>query len=359
MNDNFCVILAGGIGSRFWPFSTKRRPKQFLDFFGTGRSLLQMTFDRFCKVIPVENIYIASNELYKDMVMEQLPDVSESRILSEPAMRNTAPCVAYAVNKIKAINENANIVVTPSDHIILKETEFIDAINRGLEFVAKNDHLLTLGIKPNRPETAYGYIQVSEKAEEQNFYKVKTFTEKPNIELAKIFLESGEFYWNSGLFIWNVRAISDAFEKHMPELASKFEEGKDVYNTPEEQSFIDRIYQSCTNLSIDYGILEKAQNVYVQVADLGWSDLGTWRSVYELSPKDRSNNLTLKCKSLIYESKNNVIALPEGKLAVIQGVNNLVIAEDDNVLLICQREEEPRIRQFVNDTKVQMGEDYV
>ncbi|HQJ89612.1 MAG TPA: mannose-1-phosphate guanylyltransferase, partial [Paludibacteraceae bacterium] len=315
--------------------------------------------DRFCKIFPIENIYIASNEMYKDMIMRQLPQVSESKILLEPAMRNTAPCVAYAVNKIKAIDENANILVAPSDHIILKEVEFIDAINKGLDFVSKNDHLLTLGMKANRPETAYGYIQVSEKAEVPNFYKVKTFTEKPNIELAKIFIESGEFYWNSGLFMWNVRTISEAFEKYMPELASKFEEGKDVYNTPKEQEFIDRIYQSCTSLSIDYGILEKAQNVYVQVADFGWSDLGTWRAVYELSPKDRSNNLVVKGETLLYECKNNVIALPEGKLAVIQGVDNLIITEDENVLLICKREEEPRIRQFVNDTKVQMGEKYV
>jgi len=360
MKNNFCVIMAGGVGSRFWPFSTNKSPKQFLDFFGTGRTLLQMTFDRFRRVVPVENIYIASNLRYKDLILEQLPELSENQVLLEPNRRNTAPCIAYAINKIKAVNENANIVVSPSDHLILKEDEFVSKINQGFEFTAANRCLLTLGIKPSRPETGYGYIQVGEKDEAcNNLFKVKTFTEKPNQELAKIFFESGEFYWNSGMFLWNVNAIAEAFDLYLPEMSGKFKSGKDFYNTSQEQGFINEIYSSCTNISIDYGILEKAKNVHVLAADFGWSDLGTWGSLYELSNKDKQKNVTLKCKSLLYESKNNIIVLPEGKLVVLQGVEDFIIAEADNVLLICKKNEEQRIRQFVNDTKVQIGEEYV
>jgi len=360
MKNNFCVIMAGGVGSRFWPFSTDKRPKQFLDFFGTGRTLLQMTFDRFRRVVPVENIYIASNLRYKDLILEQLPELGENQILLEPARRNTAPCIAYAINKIKSVNENANIVVSPSDHLILREDEFVSKINQGFEFTAANKCLLTLGITTSRPETGYGYIQVGKKNEAcDNLFKVKTFTEKPDPEIAKIFHDSDEFYWNSGMFLWNVNTITEAFDLYLPEMAEKFKLGKNVYNTPQEQNFVNGFYSSCTNISIDYGILEKAQNVYVLVADLGWSDLGTWGSLYELSKKDKQGNVALKCKSLIYESKNNIVVLPEGKLAVIQGVKDLIIAETDNVLLICKKDEEQRIRQFVNDTKVQIGEEYV
>ncbi|MBP5454990.1 MAG: mannose-1-phosphate guanylyltransferase [Paludibacteraceae bacterium] len=361
MKDNFCVILAGGVGSRFWPYSSTSEPKQFLDFLGTGRSLLQMTYDRVCKVVDKENVYISTNKKYKDLVLEQLPSVSEHNILLEPAVRNTAPCIAYAMYKIKAINENAKVWVTPSDQLILKESEYVDTLNRGFRFISENDCLLTVGIKPNRPETAYGYIQIGETEVEQNLFKVKTFTEKPNADLAQIFLESGEFYWNSSMFLWSVKSISEAFELYMSELARKFSDGKDYYNTPEEQPFIDKIYQSCTNNSIDYQILEKAQNVYVITADFGWSDLGTWSSVYSLADaqKDKNNNLMMNGKTLLYESKNNIIALPKDKLAVVQGVEDLVITESNNVLLICRRNEENRIRQFVNDTRVQVGKEYL
>ena len=360
MKNNFCIIMAGGVGSRFWPFSTGKKPKQFLDFLGTGRTLLQMTFDRFSRVVPVKNIYISSNQKYKDLILEQLPMLKEEQVLLEPARRNTAPCIAYAVNKIKSVDENANIVVSPSDHLILKEDEFIDKINQGFEFTSNHNCLLTLGIKPSRPETGYGYIQIGEKSQFCDcLFKVKTFTEKPNLELAEIFLESGEFYWNSGMFLWNVGAITEAFDLHLPEMAEKFKQGQDHYNTPQEQDFINQIYASCTNISIDYGILEKAQNVYVLTADFGWSDLGTWRSLYELSDKDAQNNVSLKCRSLLYESKDNIIVLPEGKLAVVQGVEDLIITETENVLLICKKSEEQRIRQFVNDVKVKIGEEYV
>lgn len=361
MKDNFCVILAGGVGSRFWPYSSTSRPKQFLDFLGTGRSLLQMTFDRVCKVVGEENVYISTNKKYKDLILEQLPSVSEKNLLFEPSVRNTAPCIAYAMYKIKAINENAKIWVTPCDHLIVREEEYIDAVNRGFQFVAENDCLLTVGIKPTRPETAYGYIQIGENEVEQNLFKVKTFTEKPNLDLANIFLESGEFYWNTSMFLWSAQAISEAFELYMPELARKFSDGTAFYNTPEEQPFIDKIYQSCINNSFDYQILEKAKNVYVITADFGWSDLGTWSSVYAFSDerKDKNENVVVNGKALVYESKNNMIALPDNRLAVVQGLENMLITESDNVLLICKREEAGRIRQFVNDTKVQVGKEFI
>ena len=254
--DNFCVIMGGGIGSRFWPFSRKTLPKQFLDFFGTGRSLLQQTFDRFKQVIPMENILIVTNDLYADLVKEQLPELKPEQILLEPTRRNTAPCIAWASYHIRALNPDANIVVAPSDHLILKEGEFLAAIEKGLDFVSQSDNLLTLGIKPNRPETGYGYIQIAETAGD-NFYKVKTFTEKPELELAKVFVESGEFYWNSGLFMWNVNTIIKANEALLPELTSKLAPGKDVYGTAQEKQFIDENFPACPNVSIDFGIMAK------------------------------------------------------------------------------------------------------
>lgn len=356
--DNYCVIMGGGIGSRFWPFSRKTLPKQFLDFFGTGRSLLQQTFDRFNKIIPTENIFIVTNDIYADLVKFQLPELKDDQILLEPTRRNTAPCIAWASYHIQALNPNANIVVAPSDHLILKEGEFLEAIQKGLEFVSQSDKLLTLGIKPNRPETGYGYIQIAEK-EGDNFFKVKTFTEKPELELAQVFMDSGEFYWNSGLFIWNVKSIIKAGEKHLPELSGILAAGKDVYGTPAEKAFIDKNFPACPNVSIDIGLMEKADNVYVSLGDFGWSDLGTWGSLYDLSPKDENGNVILKGESLIYNSKNNILALPKGKLAVVEGLDGYLIAESENVLLICKKDEEHVIRKYVNDTQIMLGEDYV
>ena len=350
MKNNYCIIMAGGIGSRFWPFSRNNRPKQFLDFFGTGRSLLQMTFDRFSRLMPVENILIVSNILYRDLILEQLPEIKPSQVLLEPNRRNTAPCIAYAVNRIKSMTDKANIVVAPSDHLIMKEIDFIDAIKTGLDFVEHNDSLLTLGIKPSRPETGYGYIQIDES--DSSLRKVKTFTEKPNAELAQIFFETGEFFWNSGIFLWNLQTIDHAFHSLLPEVALKFDGGKNVYNTVDEQKFIDDMYATCPNISIDYGIMEKAANVHVLCSDFGWTDLGTWGSLYEMSEKDVDANVTLKCKTMFYESKSNIVALPSDKLAVIQDLNGYIVAESDNVLLICKLEDEQRIRQFVNDVNV-------
>ncbi|MEI6554556.1 MAG: mannose-1-phosphate guanylyltransferase [Paludibacter sp.] len=350
MQNNYCIIMAGGVGSRFWPFSRNDRPKQFLDFFGTGRSLLQMTFDRVRHLVPAENILIVSNVIYKELILEQLPEINAKQVLLEPNRRNTAPCIAYAVNRIKAITDNANIIVAPSDHLIMKEADFLDTIRAGFEFIENNNCLLTLGIKPSRPETGYGYIQISEG--DTNLRRVKTFTEKPNAELAQVFFETGEFFWNSGIFLWNLQTISEAFDKLLPDVANRFNAGKDFFNTDKEQEFIDQMYPSCPNISIDYGIMEKASDVYVLCSDFGWTDLGTWGSLYEMSPKDEHENVTLKCKTAFYESENNIVVLPSEKLAVIQDLKGYIVAESDNVLLICKLEDEQRIRQFVNDMNV-------
>jgi mannose-1-phosphate guanylyltransferase len=356
LKNNYCVIMSGGVGSRFWPYSRKNLPKQFLDFFGTGRSLLQQTFERFNKVVPTENILIMTNELYANLVQEQLPQLHPSQILLEPSRRNTAPCIAWASNHIKALNPNANIVVAPSDHLILKEDEFLTAIKNGLEFVGNNDKLLTLGIKPNRPETGYGYIQIADK-EADNVYKVKTFTEKPELELAKVFVASGEFYWNSGLFMWNVNSIIKAFETHLPAVAKNLK--SNTYGTPQEMEFINKNFPACTNVSIDFGVMEKADNVYVSLGDFGWSDLGTWGSLYDLSEKDEDGNVTLKCHTKLYNSQDNIIVLPSGKLAVVAGMKGYLIAESDNVLLICPKDEESAIRNYVNDAQVKFGDEFI
>ena len=357
MKNNYCVIMAGGVGSRFWPFSRKDKPKQFLDFFGTGRSLLQMTYDRFTSIVPVSNILIVSNAMYKDTILEQLPDIKPEQVLLEPLRRNTAPCIAYAVHRIKSMTDQANIIVAPSDHLILKEDKFIQTIKKGLEFIQHNDSLLTLGIKPSRPETGYGYIQVDEGGG-LDLRKVKTFTEKPNAELAQVFFETGEFFWNSGIFLWNLQAIDNAFNVYLPEVASRFNVGKNVFGTPGEQKFIDELYPSCANVSIDYGVMEKAEEVYVLCADFGWSDLGTWGALYDLTGKDEHKNVTLKCDALYYGSKNNIVALSKDKLAVIQDLEGYIVAESDDVLLICKRDDEQRIRQFVNDANVKFNEKY-
>ncbi len=361
--NNYCVIMAGGIGSRFWPLSRNKKPKQFLDILGTGRSLLQQTFDRFKSVCPPENVYIVTNKAYKSIILEQLPEMRPENVLLEPLRRNTAPCIAYANHRILKENENANIIVAPSDHLILNEDEFIRILNTALEFSRENDALLTLGIKPNRIETGYGYIQINNKEKKEiqdiGITKVKTFTEKPDYEMAKIFYKSGEFYWNSGIFIWSLKSISKAFDKHLPEVDDLFKPGHLIYNTSEEQEFIDKTYAECKNISLDYGIMEKAQNVYVLCADFGWSDLGTWGSMYENSQKDEDQNSIIGGNILSYDSKNCIINIPDGKLAVIQGLDGHIIVQTEDALLICKKEEEQKIRQFVNDVKVKKGESFI
>lgn len=337
--------MAGGIGSRFWPYSRKSKPKQFLDFFGMGRTLLQQTFDRYSKIVPEENIFVATNSQYKDLVKEQLPQLNQEQILLEPARRNTAPCVAWASAHISTMEPDANIIVAPADHLILKEGEFIEAIMKGLDFVAQSPQLLTLGIKPNRPETGYGYIQVADK-KQGDFYKVKTFIEKPQLEFAQVFIESDEFFWNSGIFLWKASTILEAFHAHMPDMYEK------IMND-------DKNFESWPNISIDYGIMEKADNVYVQLCDFGWADLGTWGSLHEASPKDLHKNVIINGNTLLYDCNNNIIAMPKGKLVVLQGLEDYLVADTDNVLLICRKGDENTIRRYVNDVQIKLGDEFV
>lgn len=344
--DNYCVIMGGGIGSRFWPFSRKTMPKQFLDFFGTGRSLLQQTFDRFNKIIPTENILIVTNAIYADLVKEQLPELDPKQILLEPARRNTAPCIAWASYHIRALNPNANIVVAPSDHLILKEGEFLAAIEKGLDFVSKSDKLLTLGIKPNRPETGYGYIQIKKNKFSEFISKVKTFTEKPDKELAKVFLESGDFLWNAGIFIWKVEDIIEEFKTYLEDIYLLFEQEYKNVENPDSQENITHIYSQCRNISIDFGIMEKSAKVYVMKGEFGWSDVGTWHSFHEISPKDENNNVSNSEQVRLIDTKECIINVPQDKKVIIEGIENCIIAENNDVLMICHRDHEDNIRHF-------------
>lgn len=363
MNKNYyCIIMAGGIGARFWPMSRTNRPKQFIDILGTGDTLIQQTFNRFKKICPVENILIVTNQQYDGLVKEQLPELPENNILLEPAMRNTAPCIAYANYKIKSVNPDACVVVAPSDHLILKEDEFIKIINNALQAACENDWLITLGIKPSRPDTGYGYIQYDENQKyekNQKIRKVKTFTEKPNHELAEKFLASGDFLWNAGIFIWSLKSISAAFASYLDDVDDLFRQGEGKYNTPDEKQFIDETYTLCRKISIDYGIMEKATNVYVYSADFGWSDLGTWGSLYEIKEKDDKRNAVSGDEVMLYDTENCIINMPKDKLVVVQGLKDYIVIEDNDTLLICKKDEEQQIRQFVTDIKVDKGEKFI
>lgn len=359
MNNKYAVIMAGGIGSRFWPVSQTSLPKQFIDMLGTGKSLLQTTFERFAKVVPESNILIATNESYKDLVLAQLPDLQEHQLILEPLMRNTAPCIAYATHKIKQLNPNATVVVAPADHLILDTERFVDNVKEALECAENHDWLITLGIKPSRPDTGYGYIQYGNKSSVPHVKKVKTFTEKPNLELATTFLQSGDFLWNSGIFIWSVDAIIKAFDTYETEMNEIFTEGAEMYNTPNEQRFISNAFIRCGNISIDFAIMEKADNVYVLPVDFGWSDLGTWSSVYEASEKDYLGNVVnSKGKVMVYDSANCMVHTPEDKLVILKGLSNYIVVESNNVLMICPKDQEQSVKQFVSDVKEKFGTDY-
>jgi len=353
--------MAGGIGSRFWPLSKAKRPKQFLDILGLGRTLLQQTFDRFSQVVPADQIFIVSNLEYKEIIIEQLPEIPEENILLEPSRRNTAPCIDYANFRILRKNPEANIVVAPSDHLIVKEKEFLKSVSQGLDFVSENDALLTMGIVPSRPETGYGYIQSIQKKlsgyEKTGLQKVKTFTEKPDLKLAKVFMDSGDFYWNAGIFFWSLKTIMNAFEVYLPEIHILFKEGESVYGTDQEMEFIHKTYSGCRNISIDYGIMEKAENVFVLVSDFGWSDLGTWGSLYDQHDKDEKQNSITGKHVFLYDSAGNIINVQDDKLVVLQGLQDYIVVQNDDIILVCRREDEQKIKQYVNEIKSELGDE--
>ncbi len=371
--------MAGGIGSRFWPFSTNEKPKQFLDFFGTGRSLIQMTVDRFRPLVPIKNVLIVTNIAYREMILEQIPDLPPENVLCEPARRNTAPCIAYAMARVRSMADGgeANIVVAPSDHLILNEAEFLRVVQKGFDFVEHNDALLTLGMKPTRPETGYGYIHQLRveslecrevESLECRVKKVQAFKEKPDLETAKQYLAAGDYLWNSGLFIWSLKSIENALKEHLPEVAAIFAKGQTVMGTEQEPAFIQDYFPQCPNISIDYGVMEKAKDVYVLPADFGWSDLGTWGSLHELSKKDENNNVALHCQAKFYNAKGNIVALEDrcagrsgdsdtpaslerqGAIyVVVEGVDDMIVAQSGDVLLVCKKQDEQQIREFVKD----------
>ncbi len=352
--------MAGGIGSRFWPMSKTSHPKQFIDILGTGETLIQQTYNRLKKICPEENIYIVTNEMYEDLIVEQLQGITKEQIICEPSRRNTAPCIAYANYKIAEKNPNANIVVAPADHLILKEEEFVRVVNMALDFTEKNDCLVTLGITPSRPDTGYGYIQFDSdvSSSDDEIKKVKTFTEKPDLELAKQFIESGEFCWNSGMFVWSLKTINKAFETLLPDIDGIFKEGLGKYNTPEEVEFINKSYSVCKSISIDYGIMEKSNNVHVISADIGWSDLGTWGSIYTHLDHDNEQNAIVGDDVMLYDSSSNIVNVPKDKLVVLQGLDDYIVVDTNDVLMVCKKQDEQKIKQFVNDIKLSKDAKY-
>ena len=356
--NNYAVIMAGGIGSRFWPMSRASFPKQFLDILGTGETLIQQSFRRLAKLCPAENILIVTNKSYKELCLEQLPNIIEGNILCEPTMRNTAPCIAYASFKIHNINPDANIIVAPSDHLISNEDEFVRVVNECFKVSSEKDQLLTLGIRPSRPDTGYGYIQFNTELASGNTLKeVKTFTEKPNQELALQFLDSGDFLWNSGIFIWNAKTIILALRKHLRDIYDVFEDGKQYFNTENETKFIDRIYPGCKNISIDYGIMEKSDNVFVYPSDFGWSDLGTWGSLQTHLTLDKNENGLIGDNVMMYDCKDNIINLSNDKTAIVQGLEGFIVVEHNNTLLICKKSHEQSIKKYVSEPKKEKGTD--
>jgi mannose-1-phosphate guanylyltransferase len=349
MNKNLYVaLMAGGVGTRFWPYSRNSHPKQFLDVMGTGKSLLRSTYERFLPLCPEENIFVVIHEEHLALTLQQLPELKESQLLTEPMRKNTTPCIAYACHKIVKLNPDAVLVVSPADHLILNESDFQQTILKAAEHAKSQDKLITLGITPTRPETGYGYIQFLES--KSPLKKVKTFTEKPELTLAKKFLDSGDFVWNAGIFIWGVKAFLNSFRKYLPEMAEIFDEASEKISTPEEKKAIQTAYAQVKNISIDYGIMEKADNVYVWLSHFAWSDLGSWASLHEISQKDENNN-AVSADVLLYDTRNSIIKGPKDKLIVVQGLNGYLVGTFDNVVIVCEKDKEDLFRRFVNDLK--------
>jgi mannose-1-phosphate guanylyltransferase len=358
MNKNYyAVIMAGGVGSRFWPMSTQENPKQFHDMLGTGDSLIQKTFSRLERLIPSENILISTNKRYKDLVLGQIENTTKKQLLLEPCMRNTSACILYAALKINALNPDGVMIIAPSDHWIENEPQFIENIETSFEFCQENDVLMTLGIEPSSPNTGYGYIQYENN--ETEIKKVKQFTEKPSLENAKKFIESGDYLWNAGIFIWSVKSILKAFKSSLPEMHALLCKGKNVYNTEFEDDFIDTNYANAEDISIDYGILEKATNVHVLPVNFDWNDLGTWGSLYNKLPKDEHKNASVGGKTIFRNSSNNIVRTQNGKRVVIQGLHDYIVVEKEDVLLICPKSNEQDIKQISNQVRIDFGEEYV
>lgn len=351
--------MAGGIGSRFWPISRTNHPKQFLDILGTGRSLLQWTFFRFKNICPAENIYFITNHSYVSLIKEQLPELSDHQIISEPSRKNTAACAAYFAHKIYAKNPNANIIMSPADHLILDERAFENSMFEGIDFVKNNPSLLTLGIKPTRPDTGYGYIQFDQKKSIEQVFKVKTFTEKPSLDIARAFLKSGDFLWNAGIFLWNVKTIIKAFAQYLPEMNDIFEQLTPFYNTADEYHEIEKVYPLCPNISIDYAVMEKADNVFVAPAQFGWSDLGTWESAYENSEKDYLGNAVHGKNVFVIDASECMVKAPDKKLVLLQGLEKYIIIDTPDVLMVCERSKEQHIKEYVAEIKRNKGEKYL
>jgi mannose-1-phosphate guanylyltransferase len=359
---HYCVIMAGGAGERFWPASKGHHPKQFIDILETGSTLIQQTYKRLSRLVLPENILVVINEQYLSLVYKQLPQIPRKNVLCEPARRNTAPCIAYACHKIAAEHPDAIILVSPSDHVIINETEFIDTLQVAMDAASQQEWLLTLGIQPSRPETGYGYIKFREGTpypQDARIQKVSTFTEKPSVEIAQQFLESGDYLWNSGIFIWSAAAIIHALENYLSDINDLFKPQTIHYNTPKEHETIQQAYFKCRSMSIDYGVMEKADNVYVLKSDFGWSDLGTWGSLFAFLQKNEKNNAVSGNNVLIYDSENNLIKTPNEKLVVLQGLDGYVVVENDNILLICKKDEEKRLREIINDVRLNRGEQYL
>ncbi len=356
-NNYYAVIMAGGVGSRFWPLSTQKFPKQFHDMLGTGESLLQITFKRLSKLIPQKNILIATNLQYKELVMSQLDGIDEQQLLLEPVMRNTAPCILYAALKIRQKDPEAVMIVAPSDHWIDNEEEFIRNIKTSFDSCAENDILMTLGIQPTNPNTGYGYIEFEKTT--TKIKKVNQFTEKPDLEAATQFIKNGNYLWNAGIFIWSIKSIINAFEKYLPEMNMLFCEGVDVYNTDFEDDFIKDNYAVAENISIDYGIMQKALNIYTLPVEFGWNDLGTWNSLYEKLNKDNDQNAVVNAKAIFRNASNNMIRTVKNKHVIIQGLDDFIVIEKDDVLLICPKKNEQEIKQIVAEVKEQFGDDLV
>lgn len=358
MNNNYyAVIMAGGVGSRFWPISTQQFPKQFHDMLGTGSTLIQKTFSRFESLIPSENILIATNKKYKNLVQEQLPKVTSKQLLLEPAMRNTAPCILYSALKIYNKNPDGIMIIAPSDHWIENEQELLKNVQDSFNFCSETNALLTLGIKPTSPNTGYGYIKYN--TSEKAIKKVKNFTEKPNLETAQQFLQSGDYLWNAGIFIWSVKSILKAFETYLPTMFKLFSEGNSVYNTLQETNFIEANYAASENISIDFGIMEKASNVFVMPVNFDWNDLGTWSSLHSKLPKDIHQNATVGGKVLYRDSKNNIVKTQSKKRVILQGLNDYIVVEKDDVILICPKNKEQEIKEITSDVKNNFGNEFV